>query len=125
MANIDIYKRATQNRTVVRGHFARPFFPTPSPDDYRRGYIIRYFAKQRNNSRGVIVEVDKKQFDSHSNRSGGLQREFYNVVQLRWKLVGTLEQIQEDNASSVTNAEKTIRGITFKLGNLLQFANIS
>ena len=94
-------------------------------DDYKRGFIFRYFAKPRNNSKGLIVEIDKKQFDSHGNRSGGLQREFYSVVRLRWKIIGALDVIQEANAKSVANAERHMRGITFKLGNLLQFVNIS
>jgi len=124
MAIIDNYKRAKKNIPVIRGHFARPFVPNPTIEDYKRGFIFRYFAKPRNNQRGLIVEIDKKQFDSHSNRAGGLQREFYNVVRLRWKIIGTLDVIQKSNFDSVSYAERNIKGIIFKLGNLLQFANI-
>ena len=124
MAIIDEYKKATDNRLIIRGHFAKSFVPKPEIEDFQRGFIVRYFAKQRNNSRANIVEIDRGQFASHSEGVGGLNTTFYNVVSLRWKIIGTLEKIQSINFLSVQNAETLMKGITNRIGNLLQFAKL-
>lgn len=109
---------------VLYGHFARSFVPKPEIKDFKNGFIIRYFAKQRNNPRAHIVEIDKGQFHSHSEGIGGLNTTFYNVISLRWKIIGTLQNIQSINFNSVENAEVLMQGITKRTGNLIQFAII-
>lgn len=124
MAIIDEYKKAIDNRIIIRGHFAKSFVPRPKIEDFQRGFIIRYFAKQRNNSRANIVEIDRSQFVSHSESVGGLNTTFYKVISLKWKIIGSLEKIQAVNFFSVKNAETLMQGITKRIGNLLQFASI-
>ncbi len=124
MAIIDDYKRAKGNVRVIRGNYAKSFFPNPIIEDFKRGFITRYFAKQRNNLRANIVEIDRLQFNSHSE-GGGINIEFYNVISLRWRIIGTLQEIQSVNFLSVENAELSMRNITQRLGNLVQFAKFS
>jgi len=124
MAIIDDYKRARNNIPVIRGHFARSFVPKPEIEDFKRGFIIRYFAKQRNNSRANIVEIDKGQFNSHSEGIGGLNTTFYKVISLRWKIIGTLQNVQSTNFHSIENAELLMTGIIKRTGNLIQFAKL-
>lgn len=124
MAIIDDYKRAKGNVRVIRGNYAKSFFPNPIIEDFKRGFIMRYFAKQRNNLRANIVEIDRLQFNSHSE-GGGINIEFYNVISLRWRIIGTLQEIQSVNFLSVENAELSMRNITQRLGNLVQFAKFS
>lgn len=119
---IDDYKRARNNIPVVHGNFARSFVPKPKIEDFKNGFIVRYFAKQRNNPRAHIVEIDEAQFKSHFEGIGGLNTVFYNVISLRWKIIGSLEKIQMTNFSSVENAETLMLGITKRLGNLIQLA---
>ena len=122
MSIIDDYKRARKNIPVIQGHFARSFVPKPEIEDFKNGFITRYFAKQRNNSRANIVEIDKGQFKSHSEGVGGLNTVFYKVISLRWKIIGSLENIQSTNFLSVENAEALMTGIVKRTGNLIQFA---
>ena len=124
MAMIDDYKRAKGNFPVISGNYARSFFPNPTMVDFKRGFITRYFAKQRNNLRANIVEIDSLQFNSHSE-GGGINIQFYNVISLRWKIRGTLQEVQSVNFSSVENAELSMRNITQRLGNLIQFAKFT
>ena len=119
---IDDYKRARNNIPVLHGHFARSFVPKPELEDFKNGFITRYFAKQRNNPRANIVEIDKGQFNSHSEGIGGLNTVFYNVISLRWKILGNLQTIQSTNFRSVENAELLMPGIIKRTGNLIQFA---
>ena len=37
------------------------FYPTPTKDDYIRGYIIRYFTKKEN-EKGFIIEISKDEY---------------------------------------------------------------
>lgn len=124
MSIIDDYKRARKNIPVIHGHFARSFVPKPEIEDFKNGFIIRYFAKQRNNPRAHIIEIDKDQFRSHSEGVGGLNTIFYNVISLRWKIIGTLENIQSTNFSSIENAESLMTGIIKRTGNLIQYAKL-
>ena len=34
------------------------FYPRPTDNDYQKGYIMRYFAKKRNDI-GYVIEIDK------------------------------------------------------------------
>lgn len=124
MSMIDDYKRARNNIPVLRGHFARSFIPKPEIEDFKNGFITRYFAKSRNNTRANIVEIDKGQFKSHSDGAGGLNTVFYNVISLRWKIIGNLQTIQSTNFLSVENAELLMPGIIKRTGNLIQFAKL-
>lgn len=124
MSMIDDYKRARNNIPILHGHFARSFVPKPEIEDFKNGFIFRYFAKQRNNPHANIVEIDKGQFKSHSEGIGGLNTIFYHVISLRWKIIGTLQNIQSTNFNSVENAELLMTGIIKRTGNLIQFAHL-
>jgi len=124
MGSLDDYKKATKNRKVIVGNLAKNFLPNVNEDDYRRGYIMRYFTKARNNRDGLIIEIDQAQYNSHTDLSGGLQFNFYNVVSIRWKIVGTLEDVQMANFNILQETERNFNGILKKVGNILQFARL-
>ena len=94
-----IYSELADNRGVITDlEFDDPLYfrPTVSEEDSRRGYITRYFIKQRNDMNGVIREVDKEQFELLSDQSAGLNPNFYKSVSLRWKITGPREDILKD-----------------------------
>jgi hypothetical protein len=118
---IEEYKNAIKRRPKNNEKYARHFLPKPADNDYIKGYIERYFAKQRNNLDALIVEIDKKQYDSHSVAGDGLNSAFYEVLSLRWKLTGTAQEVQKINFTTVKNLEQKMGGISIKLSNPLQF----
>lgn len=122
---IDEYKSAIGNRRV-RSNFAKPFLPQPTFNDYQRGYIIRYFVRARNDLSGLVTEVDRTQFESQKQGiSRGINSGYYTSVSLRWKISGTIAECEEANFNAVLEAERQMRGIRRKLGNLIQFVRLT
>ena len=116
------YNSATKRRPKSNEKYAHHFLPKPSDNDYLKGYIERFFAKQRNNFQSPVVEIDKRQFDSHDVAGDGLNSAFYQVLSLRWKLTGTPQEIQKINFNTARNLEQKMIGISIKLSNPLQLA---
>lgn len=89
--------------------------PSPTENDYKKGYITRYFSQKANDSSSYVFEIDK---DEYSNL---ITNPFYVSVKLNWRIVGTVEQVRESNSKSVLLASKTIKSITLYLPNTFQF----
>ena len=89
--DIYFYRGLTGKKKSDR-QYAKKYKPVPNDDDYDVGYIKRYFCKVRNDDIGnTIIEIDKKQFDDYSN--GKLNRDYYIVVSLDWKITGNLDNV--------------------------------
>lgn len=96
--------------------FAHEIYPTIKDSDYKIGYIMRYFFRQANSLGSKIIEVDKKQWISFKNDP------FYIRVQLKWLISGKQDYVYSSNLKSITEADKTIKGVKKLLeNNLLQF----
>ena len=67
--------------------------PKFNEEDLARGFIVRYFIKQRNDIKGRIREIDKKQFDLLSDKAAGLNPDFYKSVSIKWKIKGPREDV--------------------------------
>lgn len=60
------------------------YTPTPTGEDYKRGWFFRYFARQTNDISSKYIEIDKTTYTSISNG----ENPFYTTVSLRWKISG-------------------------------------
>ncbi len=94
----------------------KPFIPTPNEDDYKTGYIERFFAQKANDKNAIIYEVTGKNFLALSANP------FFQVVKLNWKISGTDDEIKKINKKVVTYASKSMPGLILYLPNLLQFS---
>ena len=110
-----------------------PFTPKPTPEDYKRGKITRYFARQRNGTQFQIMEVDQITYDNLSNNKGGLNYALWKVISIFWQISGPLRDervnnirtragIIDTNQRVLDNAEKNFIGIKQYLKDLQQFA---
>tara|TARA_R110000744_G_scaffold7383_3_gene25528 strand:+ start:10918 stop:11550 length:633 start_codon:yes stop_codon:yes gene_type:complete len=98
---------------------------TPDDKDYARGFIVRYFIQQRNDTAARIREVNKKQFDNLSDPGAGLNSSFYKGITLRWKLTGPLNDILRNGVIaepgvSDTN-KRTIKQKEFSMSGIERF----
>lgn len=119
------YRRITKKGSIIQ-KYPVSYVPKPSTADYSRGYIERYFVKPTSNKTGTIIEVDKPQYEIYARKTTvASEAMLYSATKLRWKIKGNREQIISSNSISVSKANKTIPGISLKLGNLLQFWNNS
>lgn len=110
-----------------------PFTPKPTEEDYKRGKITRYFARQRNGTRFKIMEIDQPTYNNLSNNRGGLNASLWKVISIFWQISGPLHDqkvkgirtragIIDTNQRVLNNAEKNFIGLKQYLTDLTQFA---
>lgn len=112
-----------------------PYYPTPTPGDYKKGYFVRYFAKKANQP-DSIIEISKQDYDNMRNGTA-LQADkimLYQVIDVFWKLTGPLKDnrvnkqypvagIINTNQRIVETKEKDFRGLKTYIGeNYSKFA---
>jgi hypothetical protein len=114
MINIGRYKTIA-NTNDFKSYKISAIIPEPDEKDYKRGYIKRYFVQTANDSESHIYEISENLF-------GRLNEDpLYLCVSLKWRLIGTVEQVKESNFKSVKFASQTMKQITFYLPYYLQF----
>jgi hypothetical protein len=91
------------------------FCPTPTENDYKVGFIKRYFAQRTNDKNGYIYEISEAVYGRLSTNP------FFTLLTLRWKISGTDEELKESNFNSVKIGMKRIPLLIKYLPNLLQF----
>jgi hypothetical protein len=110
-----------------------PFTPKPTEEDYKRGKITRYFARQRNGTQFKLMEIDQTTYNNLNERRGGLNYSLWKVISIFWQISGpsrdqrvgnirTRAGIIDTNQRVLDNAEKDFIGIKQYLTNLQQFA---
>ena len=110
-----------------------PFTPKPIDQDYKKGKITRYFARQRNGTQFKIMEINQTTYDNLSNNRGGLNSSLWKVISIFWQISGPLRDervgnirtragIIDTNQRVLDNAEKNFIGIKQYLTDLTQFA---
>jgi len=91
--------------------FDDPIYSTiiPTAGDMKKGYFLRFFIQQRNDSDGRIKEIDKTQYDDLTNTTKGLNPAFYKSAVLRWRLTGPKNDITEAGIITTSGVEDTNR----------------
>jgi N-formylglutamate amidohydrolase len=93
----------------------KTFIPSPTDDDYKRGYITRYFVQKTNDKNAPIIEVNSKGYSNYNNNP------FYTTSSLDWVVVGEVSLVEESNLKSIRFASQKLKALTFYLQNLTQF----
>ena len=92
------YKVAAGDNLIVREeNYAKPMFPEPKSDDYKQGWMYRYFCKQSNNPYGDIIEIDSKQYKSAGSKNSGLDGSHYTVLRVQWVISGDIKEVEQSN----------------------------
>jgi hypothetical protein len=110
------------------------YFPQPQTIDYKRGYIMRYFVKKRNQN-GYLVEVDKEVFESLKEVDSQYNYQIYHAIDTFWQISGPLHDfidsttgvrtagIIDTNERLVEGKDKVFRGLLeFIGGNYSKFS---
>jgi hypothetical protein len=79
-----------------------PIKPVVTQQDGTAGYITRYFIKSVND-KNLVVEVDKKQFDTFGKNPR------FSVTSLNWTIVGKKETITLNNGANIYGVADTNR----------------
>lgn len=67
----------------------QPYYPRPTDTDYKRGSIMRYFAKKRNQP-GYVMEVNKETHDSLKTTDSVYDYITYEAIDTLWQITGPL-----------------------------------
>lgn len=81
-----------------------PFYPKPTPQDYKKGYFVRFFAKQINNF--SFIEISKVTYDNLLNHNGSYLWELYYVTEIPWQISGDVHKVYRTNENVVRLQEK-------------------
>lgn len=125
--SIERYKQIVRDTSKFREVKIKTYIPKPSTNDYKRGYITRYFIQKINDKNSQIYEVNSDNFSTYK------ENPFWSAVSLRWKISGSMEtiynndgsvkefSIKESNSRSISTVKSTIPNLKLFLPNLLQF----
>lgn len=119
MAISDEYKRIGKQQ-IIRD-YPKPYKPNPVDNDYRRGWITRYFVKMKSNKNSPILEISESEYNRLSDQLIEGKKLLYNIVSLRWRISGDIIEVQESNTKITGIKELFIPGISLILSNRLQF----
>lgn len=113
--SIDRYKEIIKLDSEFNQINIITYIPSPKDEDYKRGYITRYFLQKANDRNGLIYEIKKSTISKFSSNS------FYLVADLDWRIVGDSDAVKKSNSESIRIAAQTIPKLSLYLPNLLQF----
>jgi hypothetical protein len=111
-----------------------PFYPQPTEEDYKLGFITRYFMKRRTDDFTKIVEISPVDFEEHfSQPTEDLDTSMYVAVKVNWKITGPLNNdnrdpnypkagVIETNQKLIKLKEKLLPGISFFIKDYSKFA---
>ena len=105
-----ISKNSRQKPSTIKS-----YIPNPNDNDYRRGYIYRYFIRSSNDIQAPIFEVSSKQYTIY------LSDPFYTTTKVRWRILGESNEVKTSNSIAVKLASEKIKNLKLYLPNLLQF----
>ena len=109
------------------------YYPKPTEQDYKKGYLIRYFTKKENES-GFVTEISQDEYNSIVNGTTDYDITIYQTTTILWKLTGPLNTTRQSqyniipgiidtNKRLTESANKTFFGITdFIGGDYTKFA---
>jgi hypothetical protein len=113
--DIDRYKNIINLKPEFNEISIITHLPEPTDNDYKKGYIVRYFVQKANDINSPIYEIKQKAISKLSNNS------FYITTSLDWRLVGPTDEVKKSNSASIRIASQRIPKLQLYLPNLLQF----
>lgn len=110
-----------------------PFTPKPTDEDYKKGKITRYFARQRNGREFKLMEINNFTYNKLSNFQSNYNSSLWQVISIFWQISGPLRDervnnirtragIIDTNQRILDNTEKVFPGIKQYLKDLKQFS---
>ncbi len=115
MTSVDVYRIIQTNGRLVETNWPT-FEAQPNEQDYRVGFIYRYFVRKRNEPFGIISEVNKEVYDKFLDSS------FYLPLRMRWKISGNNKfEVEQANQRSINYAQETMGNIDTYVKNLTKF----
>ena len=87
------------------------YYPQPTEQDYRKGYLIRYFTKKEN-ERGFVTEISQSEYNSIINGTADYDITIYQTATILWKLTGPLNSKRESQYNIIQGIIDTNKRLT-------------
>ena len=100
-----LLSKENYSNKVSERYIPKAFSTFPTPTDYNRGVISRFFCKKNNES--LYFEINKKTFIDLRNNSPIVAFELYTPILINWTLTGNIEQVFFNNKAEVSNIEQS------------------
>jgi len=125
MSIVNRYKELV--KSPIREEIIKTHIPSPTDNDYSRGFIKRCFIQKTNDKGSPIYEV------SPSNSGKYKANPLYTLVELKWRIRGPKEtqynktgdienkSVSESNRIAIKLVSHLIPNLKLYLPNLLQF----
>lgn len=88
-----------------------PYYPQPLDQDYKKGYITRYFTKKEN-ERGFITEISQDEYNSIVNGTADYDISIYQTATILWKLTGPLRSTRQSQYNVIPGIIDTNQRLT-------------
>ena len=108
-----LLSKESYSNKVSERYIPKPSSTPPTPIDYNRGVISRFFCKKNNEN--LYFEIGKKTFIDLRNKSVKVAHELYTPILINWSLTGNLEQVFINNKTEVSNIEQSQNLFGFSL----------
>lgn len=112
------YKQIGRQQIITR--YPKYYYPNLTNSDYKRGWINRYFVRLKSNKDSPIIEISEMEYKRINNESF-TEGSMYNIISLRWKISGNIEEIQLANTRILESKEQIMPNISLMCRNRLQF----
>lgn len=99
----------TQNSVFIVPY---PYYPVASENDYKLGFITRYFIKKRNMDYTNIIEISKNDYDKNINYFNS-NTSLYNAIKIHWRLGSNKQEISNINQKLVKLKENIFPGFSY------------
>ncbi len=111
-----------------------PVNPVPTESEYAKGSFVRYFVRSKQDNT-IIIEIDKKQFDTITQKDIGINQALYEGISTRWRVRGrkhdeyangirTYPGVYESNERFVEKLKRNFPQMTAVLRNFTEHAII-
>ena len=125
--DIQRYRKLNGGSTNTKPTKIKTVVPKPTEEDYRIGYILRFFIQKTNDNSSPIYEVDNPTYNYLNSKP------LYKGVILKWRISGPLsttfdsngnvlnKSVSESNRISLKLVSDKMPNLKLYLPNLLQF----
>ena len=122
-----MYKDIAKNIDTFIIKYPKTLVPLPSQNDYKAGFIRRYFIRRANDEYGHIFEIDQNEYDEYSDSP------FWIATDIKWRIAGPQNPVYKDDGNvedmGVVNSNKAaiargsiqLKNLKLYLPNLTQF----
>ena len=114
-----MYKTLLKNPEFYDIKYPETIVPSPTDDDYKVGFIRRYFVRRSNDPNGYIFEVSEKVYTQFLSSNSP----FWVIDNMKWRITGPKDTIMAEDGAlidvGVIKANKSALGlVTEKLKNI-------